>query len=386
MYNMILNASKLSCRIFVERVKCFSTSNVKLQPRGQKSVPGIHGQNPGIQRHLNILDHEDDFIQEVDDTEELDSDFMHLDKIHQLHVKEEDKHKRVVQLKMVGHKYFRPAKSPNLLTWAEKEQIRYLHNSDTEKWTIDKLAQSFPASKEIVKKVLKASWQPRESARIVKHDQMVQKNWELLRSGKLDIDPELKEHVMQFTDRTVPAHQHDLDPSVEEKWRPKPAKTEFGNIIESYKHMKGEDSGKSTKVIHRPQKDLVEPKDESYVVSNEGVSYMKYGRSTLDRYKERIVSAIKKGHNPGPDARLMLMHTDDTPASNQVQSSESLSVAVSDTAPTKQNVEIELGKDDTAPERIKIPYNKWKRGATFKMGDCYYDDDGSFLYRVPGMK
>jgi hypothetical protein len=53
----------------------------------------------------------------------------------------------MTQLKIVGHKYFRPEKELNLLTWSEKEQIRYLHNSDEDTWTVEKLSESFPASK-----------------------------------------------------------------------------------------------------------------------------------------------------------------------------------------------------------------------------------------------
>lgn len=52
----------------------------------------------------------------------------------------------MTQLKIVGRKYFKPEKGINLLTWSEKEQIRYLHDSDQDTWTVEKLAESFPAS------------------------------------------------------------------------------------------------------------------------------------------------------------------------------------------------------------------------------------------------
>lgn len=35
---------------------------------------------------------------------------------------------------------------------------------------------------------------------------------------------------------------------------------------------------------------------------------------------------------------------------------------------------------------IKIPKNLFKPGMTYRVQDCYYDDDGEFLYRVPGLK
>lgn len=37
-------------------------------------------------------------------------------------------------------------------------------------------------------------------------------------------------------------------------------------------------------------------------------------------------------------------------------------------------------------KRIKIPQNVYKQGMTYRIKDCYYDDDGEFLYRIPGLK
>lgn len=35
--------------------------------------------------------------------------------------------------------------------------------------------------------------------------------------------------------------------------------------------------------------------------------------------------------------------------------------------------------------RIHIPRKLYRKGATYRVDDSYYDDDGEFLYRVPGM-
>lgn len=45
----------------------------------------------------------------------------------------------------------------------------------------------------------------------------------------------------------------------------------------------------------------------------------------------------------------------------------------------------DLFSSDKYPQRIKIPPSERGSGKTFKVKDCYYDDDGKFLYRVPGM-
>jgi len=64
---------------------------------------------------------------------------------------EEIKMKDMKQLKIVGNKYFKPEKGLNLLTWSEKEQIQYLHDSDDTTWTVEKLVQCFPASETTIK-------------------------------------------------------------------------------------------------------------------------------------------------------------------------------------------------------------------------------------------
>ncbi|XP_047354269.1 uncharacterized protein LOC124950882 [Vespa velutina] len=35
---------------------------------------------------------------------------------------------------------------------------------------------------------------------------------------------------------------------------------------------------------------------------------------------------------------------------------------------------------------IQIPQNIYQKGKTYRISDCYYDDDGEFLYRVPGVR
>lgn len=37
------------------------------------------------------------------------------------------------------------------------------------------------------------------------------------------------------------------------------------------------------------------------------------------------------------------------------------------------------------PLAIQIPRKVWKEGFTYKVKDCFYDDNGDFLYRVPGL-
>jgi hypothetical protein len=51
----------------------------------------------------------------------------------------------------VKRRHFKEEKLPNMITYIEKQQIRHLHKEDPETWSIDKLADSFPASPAIIK-------------------------------------------------------------------------------------------------------------------------------------------------------------------------------------------------------------------------------------------
>lgn len=42
--------------------------------------------------------------------------------------------------------------------------------------------------------------------------------------------------------------------------------------------------------------------------------------------------------------------------------------------------------DRDYPLRINIPEKLWKKDKLYRIRDCFYADDGSFLYRVPGIE
>lgn len=65
--------------------------------------------------------------------------FSEIQRIHRKHA-----------FKAVERKYFKSDPEPNMLTWSEKEQIRFLHNDNPSEWTVEKLAKSFPASPSII--------------------------------------------------------------------------------------------------------------------------------------------------------------------------------------------------------------------------------------------
>lgn len=51
---------------------------------------------------------------------------------------------------------------------------------------------------------------------------------------------------------------------------------------------------------------------------------------------------------------------------------------------TERDVQVELANH--IEMKIHIPKELYKEDAIYKVEDCFYDDQGEFLYRVPGLK
>lgn len=177
---------------------------------------------------------------------------------------------------------------------------------------------------------------------------------------------------------------------------PKPKQSEFGSIIESYKLLKRkdvpEDDVEDTYVLQRTCDTSSVPKGDSFLLQRQE-SGLRRGADgvTLDKYRERILRAVKKGCEKSTDAKLMvsgLNKHEDMPETAHDASSDIATETLRDPAAAPISLVAETNGDlpKDPPERIRVPADKWKKGCTFKIGDCYYDDDGGFLYRVPGMK
>ena len=66
---------------------------------------------------------------------------------------DEAERKRIEKRRIIEKKVYPKLTNPNLLTWMEKEMIRYLHKMDPEEWSYDRLAESFPATTGVIHKV-----------------------------------------------------------------------------------------------------------------------------------------------------------------------------------------------------------------------------------------
>lgn len=292
-----------------------------------------------------------------------------------------------VGLWRVRDKYF-SQKQPNFLTWAEKEHLRYLHEKDPTEWTPERLCESFPVDLVTAKKLLKAKWIPKNYQRVKKHDEAVAQNWEQFKSGAMtDLNQKLQQHLTKFANRQI-------DASALPKFQPKAKlidniktkNNEFLNIITSCKKYQ----------LDQPQTEEVKQFEVKPTDEHEGFQEQLIGipendsrlnrRMTLDELKrileqpdERQESEpdnYREPNNPGGTELLSFQSTEEIISMDRFKSE----------GPARMT-DRELQKMYVEPikEYIRIPRQLWRRGATYKLGDCYYDDDGEFLYRVPGM-
>lgn len=104
--------------------------------------------DPGIFQQKKVLEESSEDIEGVN-FDELESDFMNVHKSHKQHVREMEEWREKEKYLIVKQKYFKE-KYPNFLTWQDKEQIRYLYNTQPEEWSIQKLSEGFPASTEVI--------------------------------------------------------------------------------------------------------------------------------------------------------------------------------------------------------------------------------------------
>ncbi|KAH8417419.1 hypothetical protein KR222_011587, partial [Zaprionus bogoriensis] len=328
--------------------------------------------NPGMGYQLQTLQQQTADAEE--DYADMESDFMSVHKTHrQLESEEQNRRDRVRQF-MIKHKYFRDAKLPNLLLYAEKEQMRLLHERDSDEWSVERLAESFPATPDIVQKVLRSKWRPQNVERIRSHDASVMQNWTLLRQGKCpNVPPELLQHLQKFAQR----QSKDLEQLTPDQWPtrlepPTPQRNEFRALLGSGGIAASKQLGPGTWPAHRAELPVNQsaPDDETYLLDK----VRNKRKMRLQELKElQLVPELKQEVEkalPNPSGTGVL------PSFTEKFERSEIVVSVED----QRKYEMSRVK-----ERIVIPRKLYRPGATYRVEDAYYDDDGEFLYRVPGM-
>uniref|UniRef100_U5ET21 Uncharacterized protein n=1 Tax=Corethrella appendiculata TaxID=1370023 RepID=U5ET21_9DIPT len=324
---------------------------------------------------------EDDIPVDPESFDYADSNFFNVHKMHKQFQREEKEFKDKVASWMVGNKYFRH-KQKNFLTWSEKEQIRYLHSNDPHEWTVAKLVESFPADSYAISKLIKSKWTPENSKRIVKHDESVKKNWKEFCSNSLEdeIDPDFAEHLRKFAKR-------DFDEVCKPKFErkrlydvvPQPVNTEFADIITSCKGYQVEKIEDENRQIASGSAEMdistaTPPKDDMFLlgeIENKAPAIFKFP-ATEEKEEEENEESLETM----PDEQVITLKQEDVTTPMKIKKYNDIVVKE---RPNNFNSTVPIR------EFIHIPKKLYKRGATYKIDDCFYDDDGEFLYRVPGL-
>lgn len=342
--------------------------------------------NPGLTRRLKLFS--DDFVE--NDREfletEPESDFMNVGKAHKQFEQEEKRYKQKLSTMIVGQKYFKE-RGINFLTWSEKEQIRTLSQQHPDEWTADRLSESFPADPFAISKIIRNKWQPRDEKRIQKHDEAVRKAWQKFKNGQLDdqVEPLLAEHLQKFAHR-------DFDSIAKQKVNrkfgvefPKPSRDEFSQIITSCKKYATKEEPEQEKDDPLQLKgsrlrfpDHFNPDLDSVVLEG-SIGKPDKRWLTLEKYQQDHHEAVEPKQEPKEQVLESTPLFDDF---KKIQKYEKPNANVESLKFTNEKVFKAL----EIKEEIRIPKKLWKEGQIYKVGDCFYGDDGEFLYRVPGLK
>lgn len=392
--------------------------------RKPRDMAGVRIQQ-GILKNLDTL--------EEDPEVTYDADFAKLHISHRQHEKEMALKKEQTKYYTVRSRYFKSEKKPQFLTWAEKEQIRYLNKTDPDEWTPARLAESFPAVEEVIIKVLKAKWTPSSMERVKRHDEMVKRNWELFKANEMkDLEPELRKHLQKFSNRSFDSAQNAYVQTKVDQTTfqfPKPKSSEFSHIISSCKRIDASANGKSIGDNKSATRQIEENKNQELLAS--GAAELKIPRSmrnrfvTFEQLKEKAKQSDIKPHDDEMHLSVSLLkerapetspiavdmpvnvgnyaqetHANDLPEidtyPDESNSDRVVDLTLTDISSSKRIEKYNLktasslttaNKDVSIPfrPRIVIPKQLRKSGSVYKLYDCFYDDRGEFMYRVPGL-
>jgi len=367
--------------------------------------------------------------------------------------------KEHLKQQIVAQKSFKE-KQPRFLTFAEKKLIQKLHTFNPEEWTVEKLSESFPALPETIQKILRTKWSPKSVEKIVEYDNVVKRNWEKFRAGKLPLNPILNEHLMKFKDRKIILTDRELlakqfVPKLEFK---KPKSQLFSSIIQTYLDEKQNDTkllsqeDNSSKVVdksdHSENQNLLTANttiDSSADIKNtEKFALNKKQYFTLQsrtdsqklnvpfNKKEKLLTfdefvkvKLEDIHKESPEEGITLLNVrrEQVDVNQEMQTAEVATASDNEVIYVKENIpkivrqsekDISIVSKDKNKDfnivvdenllntsikvwnkkvdtelnyakPIKIAKHLYKPGMTYRISDCYYDDDGEFLYRVPGV-
>ncbi|CAH0553814.1 unnamed protein product [Brassicogethes aeneus] len=330
--------------------------------------------DPGIKRVRKVLTQPGE-NEEIDDFDEFETDFMELHKTHRQHSEEIENRRELLKYHIVKQKYFKE-KHPNFLTWHDKEQIKYLYNSNPEEWTVDKLSEGFPALPEVIAKIVKTKWMKKNQNKITNHDKVVQENWRLFKKGKLgELPDDLRDHLRKFTNRALNLKPFEAQQNKILIESQKKIGGEFSEIITSYEKLKNKDANTNKNVLLE-EVESSKPKGDKQLATLHNLQKRIEGEieANKDVAKEDLilVQGLKPKESVGIET-IKLKQSDISIAQNKYTSVSTVTKTVRDYSHL------------IYPEKIVITKELKKKNGLYKLNDCFYDEYGDFLYRVPGM-
>lgn len=340
-----------------------------------KNINNIKG-NPGGNRMLAVaLDGESPDMSNVtlDDIEGGENDLLDSHLFYDEHMKEIKKQKQFKSFKNIKRKYFKSNTIlPNFLTYFEKQQIQNLHEKSPKEWTPETLSTCFPATPEIIAKILKSKWIVDEGQKILRHDKLVQTNWENFRNGlfKDILSDDLKNILNKFAERRPTL----ITLKQAEMFVPKSAceylkRGEFGQIINSY----------ISEPVEKKLQIQIETKEEhniERIYENDTKTNLKKKHFTLDELKNDTHKELFSWCTP-----QTMQKNDESVDVATIEASLQNSTSII----SRKVVSNFIDTMNDYPLAIRIPRRVWKDGYIYRVKDCFYDDKGDFLYRVPGL-
>lgn len=397
----------------IEKSRCFVA-------RGFKNTKNKSFDKAGLRQHYKVFGEVNEL--EQDPEQGVEADFSQLHLSHRAHKRELALRREQTKYYVIRHKYFRTEKQPNFLTWAEKEQIRHLHKTEPDEWTSERLAESFPAVESVIIKIINATWTPSNMKRIQKHDESTKRNWELFKANQMtNLDPEVREHLQKFSNRNFDNIQNAYTKTNNEQIEfqfPKPKSREFLHLIESCNRNKAKDESKASGQIEVNDKQdqltlpsaenalRVPKKKRKQLMTYEDLVETNIGKINAVKDEEIHLSVSLPEQPTSPaaastaSAETELINnpadiTSDVTYADQTHDNEVIDLTTAAASSSKKiekfatkTVSIaNFAEKNPTPlqTKIVIPPELRKRGSTYKLNDCFYDNRGNFLYRVPGL-
>lgn len=145
--------------------------------------------------------------------------------------------------------------------------------------------------------------------------------------------------------------------------------------------------------------DRLKPKNEADETINTGSTQNNREKESWNMYSKHVTLSelhhkIEQSASDGKDITqtdvFILQQVKQRPAEHSVVELKKEELTISNKYNSSEVTVASTNPRDYSflnyPLKITIPKKAYKKGYTYKFNDCYYNDNGNFLYRVPGME